>query len=152
MPSFYTASPRFPGFPERLLKFFRKKIGNSHVNKHPKVEYFNLFCYKLLYYFLFIGLPLLVMHLTWWQFLIGYLAIICRSLVLGLVFQLAHVVENTAISHAGENNIMEDSWAVHQLKSTANLRQEQAGFFFMRRTQYAGRTSPVPEDLPYPYP
>ena len=44
-----------------------------------------------------------------------------ESLVLGLVFQLAHVVENTEIAEAGNNNLMEDSWAVHQLKTTANF-------------------------------
>ncbi len=109
-------------FRKDYLKFFKKEIGSSHTNKHPKIEYFNLFFYKLVYYFLFIILPLLVIDLSWWQFLIGYLAMnFAESLVLGLVFQLAHVVENTEITEAGTNNLMEDSWAVHQLKTTANF-------------------------------
>lgn len=119
-------------FRKDYVKFFKKQIGNSHVNKHPKVEYFNLFFYKLLYYFLFIVLPLLAMDLTWWQFLIGYLAMnFAESLVLGLVFQLAHVVENTSITQPGDNNLMEDSWAIHQLKTTANFATDSklAAFF-----------------------
>jgi linoleoyl-CoA desaturase len=108
-------------FRKDYLKFFQKNIGDSHTNKHPKVEYFNLFFYKALYYTLFIVLPLVIMDLTWWQFLIGYLAMnFAEGLVLGLVFQLAHVVEDTEICHANHNSI-EDAWAVHQLKTTANF-------------------------------
>lgn len=108
-------------FRKDYVKFFKKTIGDSHTNKHPKVEYFNLFFYKLIYYALFIVLPLILMDLTWWQFLIGFVAMnLAEGLVLGLVFQLAHVVEDTEIRHA-ENNSIEDAWAVHQLKTTANF-------------------------------
>jgi linoleoyl-CoA desaturase len=109
-------------FRKDYLKFFKKNVGDSHKNNHPRIEYFNLFFYKCIYYFLFIVLPLLVMDLTWWQFLIGFLAMnMAEGLVLGLVFQLAHVVEDTEIRYADENNSMEDAWAVHQLKTTANF-------------------------------
>lgn len=108
-------------FRKDYVKFFKKDIGNSHVNRHPKTEVFKLFFYKAIYYTLFIVLPLLLMPLTWWQFLIGFLAMnLAEGLVLGLVFQLAHVVEETEIRHA-ENNSIEDAWAVHQLKTTANF-------------------------------
>lgn len=109
-------------FRKDYLKFFQKNIGKSHQNKHPKIEYFNLFFYKIIYYSLFIVIPLLVMDLTWWQFLIGYLAMnIAEGLVLGLVFQLAHVVEDTEVRHPNEENNMEEAWAVHQLRTTANF-------------------------------
>ena len=108
-------------FRKDYLKFFKKDIGDSHINKHPRSAYFNLFFYKAIYYFLFIVLPLLVMSLTWWQFLIGFVAMnLAEGLVLGLVFQLAHVVEDTEIRYA-DNNCVEDAWAVHQLKTTANF-------------------------------
>lgn len=109
-------------FRKDYVKFFQKKIGESHINKHPKIEYFNLFFYKVIYYTLFIVLPLLLMNITWWQFLVGYLAMnVAEGLVLGLVFQLAHVVEDTEIRHPNEENNMEEAWAVHQLKTTANF-------------------------------
>jgi linoleoyl-CoA desaturase len=108
-------------FRKDYVKFFKKTIGDSHINKHPKIEYFNLFFYKAIYYFLFIVLPLLVMDITWWQFIIGYVIMnIAEGLVLGLVFQLAHVVEDTEIRHA-ENYSINDAWAVHQLRTTANF-------------------------------
>jgi linoleoyl-CoA desaturase len=117
-------------FRKDYLKFFQKNIGDSHINKHPKKEYFNLFFYKALYYSLFIALPLLLMDLTVWQFIIGFVAMnFAEGLVLGLVFQLAHVVEDTEIRHA-DNNSIEDAWAVHQLKTTANFapRNKLANF------------------------
>jgi len=108
-------------FRKDYKKFFQKNIGDSHVNKHPKIEYFNLFFYKAIYYTLFIVLPLLLMDITWWQFLIGYVVMnLAEGLVLGLVFQLAHVVEDTEIVETDGNNI-ENAWAVHQLMTTANF-------------------------------
>jgi linoleoyl-CoA desaturase len=109
-------------FRKDYLKFFHKNIGDSHTNKHPRIEYFNLFLYKLMYYSIFIIIPLLVMKITWWQFLIGFMAMnLAEGLVLGLVFQLAHVVENTEITHPNEENNVEEAWAVHQMKTTANF-------------------------------
>lgn len=109
-------------FRKDYYKFFKKNIGESHVNKHPKIEYFNLFFYKLIYYFIFIVLPLLIMDITWWQFLIGFVAMnIAESLVLGLVFQLAHVVEETEIKLPTEENNIEEAWASHQMRTTANF-------------------------------
>jgi len=109
-------------FRKDYLKFFQKNVGRSHTNKHPKIEYFNLFFYKILYYSLFIVLPLIIMDITWWQFLIGYLVMnVAEGLVLGLVFQLAHVVENTEVRNANEDDNMEDAWAAHQLRTTANF-------------------------------
>ncbi len=108
-------------FRKDYLKFFQKKIG-QHVNKHPKIQYFNLFFYKIVYYTLFIILPLVVMDITWWQFLIGYLAMnLTEGLVLGLVFQLAHLVEDISMPHPDEHENIEEAWAVHQMRTTANF-------------------------------
>ena len=119
-------------FKKDYLKFFQKNIGDSHTNKHPKIEYFNLFFYKIIYYAVFIVIPLLVMDLTWWQFLIGFLSMnFAEGLVLGLVFQLAHVVEDTEIIHPNEENNIEEAWAVHQMKTTANFAPKSRLAFFL---------------------
>lgn len=111
-------------FRKDYVKFFQKRIG-AHVNDHPKIEYFNLFFYKLVYYSMYIIIPLLVMDITWWQFLIGYLAMnFTMGLVLGLVFQLAHLVEDTNIPHPKEDENIEESWAAHQMRTTANFARK----------------------------
>jgi linoleoyl-CoA desaturase len=119
-------------FRKDYVKFFQKKIG-VHQSKHPKLEYFNLFFYKALYYFLFIVLPLLVMDITWWQFLIGFLVLhITEGLTMGLVFQLAHVVEGTSFPFPNSSGQIEEAWAEHQMHTTANFAtQNKLAAFFL---------------------
>ncbi len=107
------------------VKFFQKKIGGVDNSKHPKIEYFNLFFFKALYYTLFIVFPLIFIDITWWQFLLGFLAMhIAEGLVLGLIFQLAHVVEGTEFPEPAENGSIDETWAVHQMNTTANFARK----------------------------
>ncbi|TXK31168.1 acyl-CoA desaturase [Pontibacter qinzhouensis] len=115
-----------------FLKFFQKKIGQHPTINHPRKEYFNLFFFKAVYYGLFIVLPLLVLDITWWQFVIGFLWMhFVEGLVLGLVFQLAHVVEGTAFPQPNPDGNLEEAWAVHQMLTTANFSPNSkiASFF-----------------------
>jgi linoleoyl-CoA desaturase len=108
-------------FRKDYKKFFQPTLGNQEM-KHPKKEYFNLFFYKGIYYFLFIVLPLLVLNITWWQFLIGFLVMhLAQGLTMGLVFQLAHVVEGTDFPVPDTTGSMEEAWADHQMRTTANF-------------------------------
>lgn len=114
------------------IKFFKKKIG-QHSTQHPKWEYFNLFFYKILHYFLFIGVPLLLLNLTWWQAAIGFLIMhFAQGVVMGLVFQLAHVVEGTDFPIPNKQGNVEEAWAEHQMRTTANFAPKSAlaSFFF----------------------
>jgi len=113
-------------FRKDYVKFFQKKVGN-YSTKHPRKEYFNLFFYKLVYYSLFIVLPLVVLDIIWWQFLIGYILMnLAMGLVLGLVFQLAHVVEQTSFPDPGNDGNIAEAWACHQMKTTANFSRNSA--------------------------
>jgi linoleoyl-CoA desaturase len=114
-------------FRKDYLKFFKKQIGGVNNENPPKAEVFNLFFFKGVYYFLFIVLPLIVLHdsITWWQFIIGFVAMhFAEGLVLGLVFQLAHVVEGTDFPYVNDEGNIEEAWAVHQMKTTANFARK----------------------------
>jgi linoleoyl-CoA desaturase len=114
-------------FRKDYKKFFQKKIGNYDNSKHPKNEVFNLFFYKAVYYTLFIIIPLVVLDITWWQFLIGFVAMhLAEGLVLGLVFQLAHVVEGTDFPTPNESGNIEEAWAIHQMRTTANFARKSS--------------------------
>ena len=43
------------------------------------------------------------------------------GLILALIFQPAHVLEETEFFEREENGSMENNWAIHQLKTTANF-------------------------------
>lgn len=122
----YGLASLFWVFRKDYKKFFQKKIGDSWDNtKHPAIEYFNLFFFKLLYYFLFIGLPLYLLPISFGQFLIGFLMMhLAQGLVLGLVFQLAHVVEGTAFPEVDVNGNIDEVWAIHQMYTTADFSRK----------------------------
>ena len=77
--------------------------------------------FKLFNLFLFVALPIALLGFVNW--LVGFLIFTCvAGLVLSLVFQLAHTVEHTAFPMPDEaTNRMEDEWAIHQIKTTANF-------------------------------
>lgn len=106
-------------------KFFQEKIGQHDNSNHPRREYFNLFFYKALYYFFFLVLPLIVLDITWWQLLLGFvLGHLAQGFIIGLVFQLAHVVEDMDFPVPSEHGTIEENWAVHQMRTTANFARD----------------------------
>ena len=109
-------------FRKDYKKMFQKRGEISKQIKHPPFEYFKLFFFKGIYYSIFIVIPLLVMDITWWQFLIGFISMhIAEGLVLGLVFQLAHVIVGIDFPEPDSEGNMEMPWAVHQMHTTANF-------------------------------
>lgn len=112
-------------------KFFQKNIG-ARKNVHPKAEYFNLFFYKLIYHVFFILIPIIFMDILWWQVIIGFVILhLAQGITMGLVFQLAHVVEGTSFPTPNQQGNMEDEWAEHQMRTTANFATNStlAAFF-----------------------
>lgn len=77
---------------------------------------------KVVHLGLFLALPLLVSGYAPWQVVLGYFtAIAMTGLTAAIVFQLAHVVEGTDFPRADDDHRIHDSWAAHQLKTTANF-------------------------------
>lgn len=110
-------------FGKDYVKFFKPEIGGSWKNKkHPRVEYFNLFFFKALYYTLFLVIPLVVISAPWWVILLGFfLSHLLEGYTLAITFMLAHVVEETQFPLPDQKGKVENAWAVHQLVTTANF-------------------------------
>ena len=103
------------------MKMFQKKIGQT-ANIYKRSEYVSMFLFKLVHYALFIILPLIFLDITIGQFLIGFISMhLACGLTLGLVFQLAHVVEGTGFPSPNIDNNIEEAWAVHQMQTTADF-------------------------------
>lgn len=85
-------------------------------------EFTKLIALKVFYYSYMVALPLLVIHAHWWQILLGFFAIhYTGGLILAMIFQPAHVVEDTSFPLPDKSGNMENDWAVHQLYTTANF-------------------------------
>ena len=104
--------------------FLRRDLGPYQNRVHPRREIAKLVLWKAGYYAYTIVIPLLVLHVAWWQYLIGFLAMhLTAGLILGVVFQLAHVVEGTEHPVPDGAGRMEHVWAVHQMETTSDFAQ-----------------------------
>lgn len=101
-------------------KYFKGKIGHMPVKKMKRSDHLVFWGFKLIHLFLFVGLPIYMVGFKSWaiSFLIFTLV---AGFVLSIVFQLAHTVEHTSFPVADAEGKMEDEWAIHQLKTTANF-------------------------------
>jgi linoleoyl-CoA desaturase len=102
-------------------KYFSHKIGNVPLQKLKLKDHILFWSFKVLYIFLFIGLPIYFCGLTPW--LIGFLInATVAGFLLSIVFQLAHTVDETSFPVPLQPfNKIEDEWALHQLKTTADF-------------------------------
>ena len=102
-------------------KYFSGRIGSTQLRKMTLQEHIYFWFYKIAHAAIFVVIPIaLVGFLPW---LIGFLSMgMVAGLVLSIVFQLAHTVEHTHFPLPDEaTGKMEDEWAIHQVKTTANF-------------------------------
>jgi linoleoyl-CoA desaturase len=102
--------------------FLARDIGPYKDKKHPRGEVVNLVVSKLVYYGWAIVIPLLVLDVAWWQFAIGFLVMhLTAGFILGVIFQLAHVVEGTEYPVPDGNGRIDEAWLIHEMATTANF-------------------------------
>ena len=103
-------------------KYFKRKVHNTELQKMNTSDHVIFWISKILYIFFYIVLPILLTG--WQQGLVFFISLhIGQGFTLAIVFQLAHVVEETEFSFAplGETTVIENEWAIHQLKTTSNF-------------------------------
>ncbi len=102
-------------------KYFKQKIGGMSLKKMRLNDHIVFWAFKLVHLFIFVALPIYVAGFLPW--LLGFgIATVFAGLVISIVFQLAHTVEHTQFPVPNaEDGRLDDEWAVHQLKTTANF-------------------------------
>ena len=77
---------------------------------------------KVWYLLLTVIAPIVMIDLPWYQILVGFVLMhfIC-GLGLSLIFQPAHVIGETEFYETSDNGSIDNNWAIHQLKTTANF-------------------------------
>ncbi|WPQ63827.1 acyl-CoA desaturase [Chitinophaga sancti] len=104
-----------------FMKYGTQKIYTTELKHMNFKEHFIFWLSKVLYVIFYIVIPVIFVGAQKW--LIGFLCMhITLGLSLAIVFQLAHVVEETEFAFCSEDDVViENEWAVHQLKTTANF-------------------------------
>ncbi len=104
-----------------LAKVKRRKEP-QYKNYNFRLAFAAMVGVKLAHVLLFIVLPLWLTPFTWWQVLLGFVIMhFTTGVILGTVFQLAHVVEGAHQPIPDEAGIINTDWAVHELLTTANF-------------------------------
>ncbi|MBK7666053.1 MAG: acyl-CoA desaturase [Sphingobacteriaceae bacterium] len=106
----------------QLIRYNKMGLLKGH-NTTFKVELIKLSIHKVVYLGYNLVLPLIFIEAPIWQILLGFFAMhFTCGLILALIFQPAHVVEETEFPTPAADGVqMEDDWASHQMKTTANF-------------------------------
>jgi linoleoyl-CoA desaturase len=121
----YSLATFFWVFAKDYKYFFQRNLGPYEDKKHPLSEWAILVVTKVVYYGYTIAVPLLVLDLLWWQFLIGFFTVhLTAGLILGVIFQLAHVVEETEHPEPSADAEIEEHWLIHQMRTTSNFARD----------------------------
>jgi linoleoyl-CoA desaturase len=104
-----------------FTKYFTRRIYTTEAWKMSTRNHIVFWLTKICYVSFYIVIPFLVWG--WWA-LLGYLVLnMFLGLTISIIFQLAHVVENTEFEHIplDTSKHIETAWAEHQLKTTSNF-------------------------------
>jgi linoleoyl-CoA desaturase len=106
---------------EQLIRYNKRGLYAAQ-NETFGFALFRIVVLKILYFALFIGLPIVLIDLPWQQVMLGFLVMhFISGMLLALIFQTAHVIEETDFYEVDEKCSVENNWAIHQLKTTANF-------------------------------
>ncbi len=107
-------------------KYSRKKIAQSVVipemNTNQNIQFWGA---KIVYLIIFILIPIFRVGLL--ATFLGHLVLIFTcGILIGITFQLAHVNGETEfIAPEGDELVIENEWAIHQVNTTANFATKQ---------------------------
>jgi len=104
---------------------FIKKGHNREGGVAKTKTLLNIIFWKLVYYTYMFVLPIMFLHLSFGQVFLGFLSLhVVAGLILSIVFQLAHVVEDTVFPMPDAKGNIENEWAIHQLQTTADFAKD----------------------------
>ena len=106
---------------KQMNNYLKRKLSYGKF-PNPITEWTKLIVSKIVYYAIWIVLPILVLDIAWWKVFIGFFVMhYTAGIILSVVFQLAHVVPKTDMPLPDKNGNMKHTWAMHQFYTTANF-------------------------------
>ncbi|MDX1470556.1 MAG: acyl-CoA desaturase [Flavobacteriaceae bacterium] len=105
----------------QMNRYMKRKLSYGKM-PNPWLNWSILVISKLVYFSIWILIPLLVLDIAWWKVILGFIIMhYVAGLILSVVFQLAHVMDEAEMPLPEETGTMKNSWAIHQLKTTVNF-------------------------------
>ncbi len=106
---------------QQTYRYLKRKLSFGKMPK-KSTQWTTLVITKVIYFAIWIVVPLLFFNIVWWKILLGFFIMhYVAGVILSVVFQLAHVVEDTDMPLPDESGTMKNTWAIHQLFTTVNF-------------------------------
>jgi len=110
-----------------FVQFFKytKEGVNKESKESNRITLLKIVLSKLVYFLVFFILPMVILKMPVGPFVIGYLLMqFVAGLVLTVIFQLAHTVEETSHPVPNKSGTIENNWAIHQMNTTVNFSRK----------------------------
>lgn len=108
----------------QLIRYNKNGLTKSSGG-NPSIEMIKLIIAKILYFLVIILLPLFVTSYSLGAIVLGFVIMhFTAGIILTTIFQLAHVIEDMEHPLPTEDGEIENNWAIHQLKTTANFAKK----------------------------
>lgn len=108
---------------------YRKRGLNKTQGLSDGKALFSIIANKVVYYTLFLVLPLIYSDMSWWGILLCFFMMhFIAGLTLALIFQPAHVIPTSDFPVPDKSGNIEADWAVNQLMNTANFANKSRLF------------------------
>lgn len=98
------------------------KMGKP-VSGNKKYNYLlvDLILSKILYHTIFLIIPIILIPISWYWTVLAFLMMhFITGLILGAIFQTAHVMPSSSYPLPDDNGNIENNWAIHQLLTTSD--------------------------------
>ena len=105
----------------QMKRYMKRKLSYGEF-PNPFVNWSTLVVSKVIYLGIWILLPILILKLSWWKILIGFFLMhYTAGLILSVIFQLAHIMDEAEMPMPENDGSLKNTWAIHQLKTTVNF-------------------------------
>ena len=108
----------------QFIKYRKNGVNRSSQREYTKNAFILAFV-KVFYFAYIIFIPVYYFGYTFGQVLFGFVVLhmVC-GIILSVIFQLAHSVEEASHPVQNNQNEIENDWAIHQLQTTVNFARK----------------------------
>lgn len=113
-------------FYKDFLILNKKQLANLRNIQHPLAEIFLFYFAKILYLFIFIGLPMFVASYSWKEVLLGFVLmhfVSSYAFLYGLI--PSHFSDLTIFPNVDKDGYLERSWAGHQVAASLDYHADK---------------------------
>lgn len=116
----------------RQIHSYKKNFPDFTKKRSITSMYIELIFTKILYYGYMLVIPIIFLPIPWWLILVFYFTMhFTCGIILGIIFQTAHVMPTSKFPKPSEDGTVENNWAIHQLQTTSNYSPKSKLFSWL---------------------